>query len=59
MICAFLSFGQRIFREAYVEEIDTYYTSEFRDFRVTDEAIIKQILESIGFKPVPPVEKIS
>ena len=88
-------------REAYVEEIDTYYTSEFRDFRVTDEAlrvreskdlitgkgeayitykgkkldnvsmsrlehetkvgngaIIKQILESIGFKPVPPVEKV-
>lgn len=87
-------------KEKYVEELDTYYTSKFHDFKANDEALrlresknlisgkkeafitykgkkldtvsmarkeiesaveiadaIKEILESIGFEPVQPIEK--
>lgn len=87
-------------KEKYVEELDTYYTSKFHDFKANDEALrlresknlisgkkeafitykgkkldtvsmarkeiesaveiadaIKEILESIGFEPVQPLEK--
>lgn len=36
-ISSFLDMGY--IREAYVEEIDTYYTSSFHDFKANDEAL--------------------